>query len=343
MPSNTPMAALWYGMPYRDSVSRHTGNAFWEEVAVFRYLEVIRRAGIATYFWGNWQDEPTGQSILSAANTGGRFLAGPGSHCVPPPGFDFTGEVRRYFDQHLKGIDPGAAHAAARDLLGRGRRLGPVGQPARHRRTATGTGIFPASAAAAPAPPMTDRWSGSPLRPDATASPSTTTLPSAEYFAFWARPMDAHGLSYTSPPLAQPLRLIGFPVARIVASVDRPDAHLWVYLDQIDATGQAEVIAFGRLAFSHHRQARPPYRTLGLPWHSGRARDVGPVVAGSTRADGHRPHPGRPHRSGRGKAAGHDRRRRPAPAQSRRDSPDPAASHLGHAGRGQPVAHPACR
>lgn len=39
--ANTPMAALWYGMPYRDSVSAFTGNAFWEEVGIYNYLGAI--------------------------------------------------------------------------------------------------------------------------------------------------------------------------------------------------------------------------------------------------------------------------------------------------------------
>lgn len=278
--NNTPMAALWYGMPFRDSASRHTGNAFWEEVAVYRYLEVIRRARIATYFWGNWQDEPTGQSILSAENTGGRFLAGPGSHCIPPPGFDFAGEIHRYFDQHLKGMDPGAAMRprATYWVEGEGwvRSDTLPGANARYQdwyfsgERSRGAGSVNGGTLVA--------------RPAAAGRDSFTVdynLPNAEYFAFWARPMDAHGLSYTSAPFAQPLRLVGFPVARIMASVDRPDAHLWVYLDQVDAAGNAEVVAFGRLAFSHRRQARPPYRNLGLPWHSGRARDVGPVSPGT--------------------------------------------------------------
>ena len=33
---NTPMAALWAGMPYRDSVSPLTGNRYWEEVGPIR-------------------------------------------------------------------------------------------------------------------------------------------------------------------------------------------------------------------------------------------------------------------------------------------------------------------
>ena len=276
---NTPMAALWYGMPYRDSVSGFTGNAFWDEVAVYPHLATIRRAGIATYFWGNWQDEPTGQSILSAENSGGRFLAGPGSHCIPPPGFDFTGEVRRYFDEHLKGIDPGPAAPprATYWVEGEGwvRSNSLPGARSRYQdwlfsgeRSNTARSANDGSLVRRPTGQGQDRFT------------VDYNLPNAEYFAFWAQPMDAHGLSYTSAPLAQPLRLVGFPLAELTASVDRPDAHLWVYLDQVDPRGTAEVVAFGRLAFSHRRPARPPYRNMGLPWHSGRASDVAPVSPG---------------------------------------------------------------
>lgn len=278
--ANTPMAQLWYGMPFRDSVSDLTGNAFWEEVAVYPRLAQIRRAGIATYFWGNWQDEPTAHSILSAANTGGRFLAGPGSHCVPPPGFDFTGEVRRFFDQHLKDIAPapGAAPRATYWVEGEGwvRSDRLPGESARYQdwlftgeRSRTARSVNDGGLARQPGRAGRDSFT------------VDYDLPGADYFAFWAQPMDAHGLSYTSAPLTQPLRMVGFPIAEISASVDRPDAHLWVYLDQVDAAGRAEVIAFGRLAFSHHRVAPAPYRTLGLPWHSGLSRDVAPVAPGT--------------------------------------------------------------
>ncbi|MCY0682991.1 hypothetical protein, partial [Klebsiella pneumoniae] len=54
---NTPMAALWYGMPYRDSVSPLTGNRFWEEVGPYTYLDVLKKSGIAMYYWSNWEDE----------------------------------------------------------------------------------------------------------------------------------------------------------------------------------------------------------------------------------------------------------------------------------------------
>jgi len=71
--ANTPMAGLWYSMPYRDSISHLTGNAFWDEVAIWRYVDAIRKAGIATYLRGNWKDEPTSDVLIAAHNLDSRL------------------------------------------------------------------------------------------------------------------------------------------------------------------------------------------------------------------------------------------------------------------------------
>jgi putative CocE/NonD family hydrolase len=277
---NTPMGPLWYAMPYRDTMSPHTGRAFWDEVAIWRYADIIRNAGIATYMWGNWEDEPTSQVIVAAQNLGSRLLIGPGSHCVPPPGFDFTGEVRRYFDYHLKGIDngfstqprvtqwiedgPGAGHYQQSDSL-------------------PGT----ASASAA--------WYLGPQQPGGPGSLSTRApsdgadlftvdynVPGGEYFAFWPAPLDSMGIVYDSAPLAAPMDLLGYPVAHITLRSDTPDAEVFAYLEEVDASGAVKVISFSRLLLSHRATATAPWDNLGLPWHSGLSSDVAPLAAGET-------------------------------------------------------------
>ena len=70
-------------------------------------------------------------------------------------------------------------------------------------------------------------------------------LPPPDYFAFWAGPMDAHGLSYTTAPLTAPLTLVGSPVAHLAVSADRPDADVFVYVDEIHPDGKDEVLSFG--------------------------------------------------------------------------------------------------
>lgn len=182
--ANTPMGPLWYDMPYRDSVSKFTGNAFWQEVGAYRYFDAIRDAGIATYFWGNWHDEPTAQVILGAANLGGKFLAGPGDHCVPPKGFDFSGEVVRYFDHHLKGIANGIEDEPRATYWVEG--------PDVYERSDQLPGVR-----SSPVPIYLNGGKGGTLdfSPSGTAASDSFTvdydLPPPDYFAFWPGPMDA--------------------------------------------------------------------------------------------------------------------------------------------------------
>src|SRR5690606_14800825 len=261
----------------RDSLSPFTGNAFWEEVGVYHHLGTVREAGIATYFWGNWRDEPTGQVILGAANLGSKFLAGPGDHCVPPAGFDFSGDVVRFFDHHLKGIDNGIEREPRATYFvedGDGGRYVTSGE-------LPGIGSRPLPWYLSPGPD--DQASTGSLQPapGQAAGHSFTVdydLPPADYFAFWPGPMNEHGLNYPSAPLAEPLTLIGFPVAHLTVTSTHPDADLFVYLDLVAPDGKAEVISFGRLKLSHRQLAKAPYDTLGLPWHSGRSGDMLPLA-----------------------------------------------------------------
>ena len=269
--ANTPMGPLWYGMPFRDSVSPLTGNAFWEEVAVYNHLDAIRDAGIATYFWGNWRDEPTGQVILGAANLGSKFLAGPGDHCVPPAGFDFAGEVVRYFDHHLKGTDNGIYREPRATYFVENVDGG------RYARSDELPGIQSRPLPWFLSGPVSNKTGGLGAAPGEQGRDSFRVnydLPPPEYFAFWPGPMDEHGLSYTSAPLARPMTLIGFPVTHLTVTSSQPEADLFVYLDLIQSDGSAEVISFGRLKLSHRQLAQAPYDTLGLPWHSGRSSDA---------------------------------------------------------------------
>ncbi|MEO8017383.1 MAG: CocE/NonD family hydrolase [Pseudomonadota bacterium] len=264
---NTPMAPLWYGMPYRDSVSPLTGNRFWEEAGPYPYLQAIRRAKIATYFWGNWNDEPTEQVLLLAANLGGKLLVGPGSHCVAPPGYDLGGEIRRFFDHHLKGIDSGLYREPRVTYHVDG---APAGADWVRSSRLPGVGV------------RRSRWylgAGNSLavRPTAAGRDSFRVdydVGTGDYFPFWVQSQAAHGLSYVSAPLDTARTLLGTPVVRLRIGVDRDDANVFAYLEDLAPDGSATVLAFGRLAASHRKTRRAPYDTMGLPWHSGLAADV---------------------------------------------------------------------
>lgn len=271
---NTPMAGLWYSMPFRDSVSPLTGNAFWDEVAIWRHAETISKAGIATFLWGNWKDEPTGQVLIAAQNLGSRLLVGPGSHCAAPEGFDFTGEITRYFDFHLKHIDNGfSAQPPVTYWSDNGTAPGAYLQG----DDIPGTGLLRASLYLGQGDASLGRSQG---RAGATSFTVNYDVASDAYFAFWPETQSANGPVFTTAPFIGQVDLLGSPVAYLKVKADRPDADVFVYLEEVDGAGTAEVLSFGRLKISQRAIAQPPWDNLGQPWHSGLSGDAQDLPAG---------------------------------------------------------------
>lgn len=282
---NTPMAPLWYGMPFRDSYSPLTDSRFWEEVGPYTYLDALKASGIATYFWSNLQDEPTSQVILLAQNLGSRLLVGPGSHCQPPPDFDLGAEVLSFMDYHLKGIDNGFADQPRTTLWVEN---APEGEHWKRGDFLPGDGAttqpwyFSDRNTQPQDPANNGGLQGSPV---ASARQSFTVnydVGAGEYFSFWAAPQDANGLTYTTAPLAQDVHLEGYPVAHLALAADREDVNVFVYLEEVDAAGAVTMLSMGRLAASYRALSEPPYDMLGLPYHSGNEADHQPLVPGES-------------------------------------------------------------
>ena len=276
---NTPMAALWYGMQFRDSISTLTGNRFWEEAGPYTYLDTLRRSGIATYYWGNFEDEPTAQVILAAENLHSRLLLGPGTHCVPPPGFDFPAAVKTYFDGTLKGLQPATAAARVTWWLDEGDGRGSWHEDARWPGVSAATQkLYLAPQAAGGAGNLT--LQPTPARKAQPQFRVNYDVGSAEYFAFWVTSQHGNGLSFATPPLDAPRRLVGFPVVHLRVSSDRPEPLLFAYLEQVMPDGKAQVLAFGRQAAAMRKTGQAPYDTLGLPWMTGLTADFAPLSPG---------------------------------------------------------------
>lgn len=280
---NTPMAKLWEGMPFRDDVSPLTGNRFWEEVGPYTHLAALRNPRLAWYFWGNWEDEPTEQMIKAAGNIRSKLFVGPGSHCVPPAQFSVPNEQNRFFDRYLKGIDNGVD----RDPLYSWWEERPNGAGALIRSaTLPGATIkrqpFYLSTAANDRPAAFDTGSVGkvPGKPGKAEFAVNYSVGAGEYFAFWPPALDGKGVTYTSPTLSADVTVTGYPVAHLSVALDREDAPLFVYLEDVAPDGSVRMISFGRLLASMRKLSAAPYDNLGLPWHSGRRADSAPVVPG---------------------------------------------------------------
>jgi putative CocE/NonD family hydrolase len=272
---NTPMAPLWYGMPFRDSYSSLTGSRFWEEVGPYTYFDVLKKSGIAFYFWSNWEDEPTSQMIMAAENLDARLLLGPGSHCAQPRGLDMTAIVKGFFDEHLRGIEPAAPSprvtwwlndADAGENWHRDDQWPGVRAP-----TAT---WYLAAEADGDLSLQTHR-----ARRERVGFQVDYDVGANEYFAFWVDSQDGRGLTFTSDVLNESLTLTGYPVVHLALSADQPEPVLFAYLESVSPEGAVSVIAFGRLGAAYRKTGDAPYDTLGVPWHTGLEADYAPLEA----------------------------------------------------------------
>jgi putative CocE/NonD family hydrolase len=273
---NTPMAPLWYSMPFRDSLSPLTESRFWEEVGPYTYLDTLKRSGVAAYFWGNWRDEPTAQMILAAENLDARLLLGPGSHCAQPPGFDFVAEVKGHFDEHLRGVTPEDTPPRVTWWLEG------AGEGENWRRGDTWPGIDPSRQTwylAQDSESETPRLQLDPAGTTRSEFQVDYNVGAGEYFAFWVESQDGRGLSFTSDALGADQELVGFPVVHLSLSADQPEPVLFAYLEELAHDGSPTVVAMGRLGAAYRTTGQAPYDTLGLPWHTGRSSDHAPLEA----------------------------------------------------------------
>ncbi|WP_431937865.1 CocE/NonD family hydrolase [Nocardia grenadensis] len=276
---STPLAKMWAGMPYRDDFSPLVASRFWAEGSLSTYAAQIRESQIPLYIVGGWRDEFRDQGIITALNTSGsKLLIGPWLHCENP-GLALVQEAHRFFDEHLKGIDTGLdeappiRYATVSDI---GNPTGaidwretPAWPPTESGRTdfslgadgvlgsqATGSRKFTVNTAVE----CPEAGSGATIQPCHTGG---------------------EGTSYTSPPLTRDTEVTGTPLADLTVRVDRPDAHIFAYVEDVAPDGTVSVVTEGRLAASLRAESEAPYALPpGVPYHRSYREDARPLTPG---------------------------------------------------------------
>jgi putative CocE/NonD family hydrolase len=79
---------------------------------------------------------------------------------------------------------------------------------------------------------------------------------------------DAKALTYTTSPLEGDLEVTGHPVVHLWLNTQAPDLDVFVYLEEVSASGKSIYITEGILRASHRELAQPPFNNLGLPYQS---------------------------------------------------------------------------
>ena len=93
--------------------------------------------------------------------------------------------------------------------------------------------------------------------------------------------IDEKGLTYTTAPFSTDAEITGHPLLHLWVSSSVTDADLFVYLEDVDASGNTTVISNDRLRASLRSVNNPPFDNGGVPWHRAYAQDVQKLIPGA--------------------------------------------------------------
>jgi predicted acyl esterase len=261
-------------VPFRDSVSAEFGNAWWLKSSPHTYADTINRSGIAVYAAVNWAEGFTGHGPAYTFNnlrTPKKLILGPGKHCdwasvLTETGFDLVTEERRFFDHWLRGIDNGVMREPAvtyytyNEAPERAWKYSKTWPPRSVKRAA----FYLAKGALIADKPATD------------GATRMQVQYSTEAEAFWSS-----GMSFVTEPLAQDTEVTGHANARLWIASSSTDADIVARLDDVSPEGTHTYVGVeGKLRASLRATAKPPYETMGLPWHPFTAASAQPLAPG---------------------------------------------------------------
>jgi len=215
--------------------------------------------------------------FLSNPGADNRLLLGPWDHGArtngspwrdgpPQPAFPVLGEVLRFFDQHLAGMDTGLRDEApvhfhtVREEKWQAAATWPPHE-GRTRLYLAGDGRLetqaPREASVAPYQVRFTTGTGPNSRFERLGA-----LPVVDYYKDWNGREDRL-LTFATAPLQQQTELSGHATIQLHVSTSEHDASVFVYLSEVDADGRSWYITEGLLRLLHRAEAQPPasYRT----------------------------------------------------------------------------------
>jgi len=256
--------------PYIDAWLAHQRrDAFWRHGSVREDYSAIR---CPVYMVGGWADSYRNAILRFLEGYPGpcKGLIGPWGHDYPEdgapgPAIGFLQEAVRWWDHWLKGRDTGVMdEPKLRAWMPQSRRpaSGYRTHPGRWLATASwpapevetrglrlGTGVLGAAAADDGVGPVELRIQGS----DSAAADLGQWGGHGDALEFPPdqRSQDGQSLSFDTGPLAEPVEILGFPVARLEIAVDQPLALVAVRLCDVWPDGASTLITRGLMNLAH--------------------------------------------------------------------------------------------
>lgn len=267
---------------------------------LYTLLPRMNASRVPTLLLGGWNDIYANDMLYWYANleVPRKLIIGPYAHGSQGPMPDdprdadlrqmIARETLRWFDHWLRGVDNGAE---ARESVHYGV------QRSRDRTEWYTSPFWPPKEAvreelylsARPAHAVLSQNDGSLLTaPEATANRQawtvdyTTSLGKAgtrwqmrKVMEIDMAPNDMRSMTYTSPPLARDVTVLGNPVVRLMLSSESArDADVYAYLTAVAEDGTSRLVSEGILRASHRTLGTPPYRNFGLPFPTSSSVDV---------------------------------------------------------------------
>ena len=260
-------------------MSHQLRDDYWRHGSVCEDYPAIE---VPVYAVGGWSDGYTDAIPRLLAGLAGprKGLIGPWSHAfphdsVPGPEIGFLGEALRWWDQWLKGIDTGITDEPMLRVW-----MQEYTPPAPHHRRWPGRWVaepcWPPASAAAGVQRLYLRADGNGAlsgRPgdgesrshlgEQTAGLDAGALTADGGFGDWPgdqRGEDGRSLSFTSPPLDEPVEILGNPRVRLSVTSDRPAASIVARLCDVAPTGESLLVTRDLLNLTHregHDRAVP--------------------------------------------------------------------------------------
>jgi putative CocE/NonD family hydrolase len=279
------------GLPYDPAFSSASispyslAHGIRSEVAILSISGWLDGAGymngaIARYL--TKKDNPR-HLLLGPWDHGARIDVSPWRRTVEPD-FPLLGEVLRFFDAYLMGLDTGLSDEAPIHYFSvhaEEWRSAQSWPPIETQQT-----FFLAAdqrlADAAPGEGADDYQVDFTLGTGfGTRYERIAGLDSRDYYADW-QGRTAKMLSYTSAPLETAAELCGHSVADLWLSSSEPDLALFAYLTEVEADGTERYVTEGLLRALHRKERPAPdsYRAT-WPFRSFRRTDAAPLVRGA--------------------------------------------------------------
>jgi putative CocE/NonD family hydrolase len=283
---------------FRDGVASD-GTSAWQLMALYPFIERINRAQTPIYMTVGWYDVFTADIFYWYANLNvpKRLTIRPTDHSQVSASLadlNYGTEALRWLDYWLKGIDNGIMDEPPIHYYVQNESTKAAWRTSAEWPLATQKSIpYYFGPGKSETVASVNDGSLSPNLRETTSSIDTYTVDYTTTMGTKSRwsavdvahdypdlnNNDAKALTYTTSPLEEDLEVTGHPVVHLWLNTRAPDLDVFVYLEEVSASGKSTYITEGVLRASHRKLVKPPFNNLGLPYQSHFEGDQLPILA----------------------------------------------------------------